>query len=322
MGDPPLELKFDDEPARFLSLVRPVLLAREVEHTLLWAILGHLVRRAAVAPSGAPTTATDPRPSPAPLLLRAERGGEVAGVAVQTPPRQLVLGEFEPGDAADVARALAARRDRRAGQTLPGVLGPNEAAAAFAQAWVEAGGAGSARPGMRQRLYQASDVLEVLGTRGRMRMARPADGPLIAAWLDAFEAEALPDETRRSERPARTSDDIAAWLDADETSGLALWETPEGPAAMAGYTGPTPSGIRISAVFTPPDKRRRGFATALVSWLSRRLLARFERVMLFTNLDNPTSNGIYRRIGYEPVRDVDAWVFEGGDALDDPRPGG
>jgi uncharacterized protein len=30
---------------------------------------------------------------------------------------------------------------------------------------------------------------------------------------------------------------------------------------------------------------------------------------LFTDLANPTSNGIYRRIGYEPVTDVERYAF-------------
>jgi uncharacterized protein len=58
-------------------------------------------------------------------------------------------------------------------------------------------------------------------------------------------------------------------------------------------------------VYTPLSERGHGYATALVADLSRSLLARGrKRCFLFTDLDNPTSNAIYQRIGYRPVMDV------------------
>lgn len=82
------------------------------------------------------------------------------------------------------------------------------------------------------------------------------------------------------------------------------------PVAMAGVSGRTPSGARVGAVYTPPDRRRRGYASALVATLSQAQLdagARF--CFLFTDLANPTSNKIYQDIGYEPVCDVDEYRF-------------
>jgi predicted GNAT family acetyltransferase len=34
-----------------------------------------------------------------------------------------------------------------------------------------------------------------------------------------------------------------------------------------------------------------------------------ERVLLHTDLANPTSNGVYQRIGYRPVHDVTEFEF-------------
>jgi predicted GNAT family acetyltransferase len=78
-----------------------------------------------------------------------------------------------------------------------------------------------------------------------------------------------------------------------------------GPRAMAATARPTPGGIAVNSVFTPPAGRGRGYATALVAALSRRMLADGRRFcVLFTDLANPTSNAIYARIGYRPVRDL------------------
>jgi predicted GNAT family acetyltransferase len=71
------------------------------------------------------------------------------------------------------------------------------------------------------------------------------------------------------------------------------------PVSASGWGGPTPNGIRVGPVYTPPGLRGRGYATALVAELSQTLLdAGRSFVFLYTDLANPTSNAIYERIGY------------------------
>ena len=71
---------------------------------------------------------------------------------------------------------------------------------------------------------------------------------------------------------------------------------------MSGYGGETPNGIRIGPVYTPPEQRGHGYATGLVAEQSRSLLAGGRRFcFLYTDLDNATSNALYRRIGYRLV---------------------
>jgi len=83
-----------------------------------------------------------------------------------------------------------------------------------------------------------------------------------------------------------------------------LWCDPD-PRTMAGSARPTQHAIAVNAVYTPPEWRKRGYATACVAELSRLLLARgYEFCVLYTDLANPTSNAIYSRIGYRPVRDL------------------
>jgi predicted GNAT family acetyltransferase len=80
---------------------------------------------------------------------------------------------------------------------------------------------------------------------------------------------------------------------------------------MAGVTGPTPHGIRVGPVYTPPSDRGHGFASAVTAAASQAQLDQGRRfVFLFTDLTNPTSNKIYQAIGYEPVIDIDQWSLE------------
>jgi predicted GNAT family acetyltransferase len=63
-------------------------------------------------------------------------------------------------------------------------------------------------------------------------------------------------------------------------------------------------------VYTPPTWRRRGYAGACVSALSAHLLAtEAQMCVLYAQLANPTSNGIYRSIGYRPVIEILLYRF-------------
>ena len=58
--------------------------------------------------------------------------------------------------------------------------------------------------------------------------------------------------------------------------------------------GRTPNGSRIGWVFTPPEWRGRGYASAC----------------LYTDLGNATLNALYQRIGYERMCDVIDYRFD------------
>jgi predicted GNAT family acetyltransferase len=70
---------------------------------------------------------------------------------------------------------------------------------------------------------------------------------------------------------------------------------------------------RIGPVYTPPELRRRGYASSAVAAVSRQALAAgAQRCALFTDLSNPTSNKIYADVGYRRIADWEEHLFEGG----------
>ena len=84
------------------------------------------------------------------------------------------------------------------------------------------------------------------------------------------------------------------------------------PVALATLTGPTPNGVRVSLVYTPPEHRGRGYASNLVARLSQHALDSGRKYcFLFTDQANPVSNSIYQKIGYRPVSDSERWEFSG-----------
>lgn len=272
----------------FLAEAGPFLAKREAEHNLLFGICSLLVR--------------DPQPFEGgpPYLAISEDDGRIVGAALRTPPYNLILSETD-----DLAAIEPLVRDvRDAVDTLPGVLGPGEAASSFVRAWCEREG-GSATLMMANRIYRASRATPSSGAEGAMRPYRDDDHDLAIRWFDAFLREALPEESESDPTEAQ----LRRRLD-DPDGGLRIWEDNGFPVSLAGFGSRTPNGIRVGPVYTPPELRGKGYATALVGQMTAALLERGHRYcFLFTDRANPTSNGIYQRIGYEAVTDVDQYAF-------------
>ena len=269
----------------FLADAGDFLIAREAEHNLILGLSGRL--------------RVDPRIfGEAPYFAVAREGGDVVAVAMRTPPHNLILSEVD--DEAALEPLAADAND--VFETLTGVIGPKVPVARMAQIW-EARSGQTAHLTLCQRSYRAEESLEPEGAPGTMRPYEERDRELVLAWMDAFVEEALP------EAPP---EDSARWLDrraADPDSGTMIWEDGE-PVSMGGYGGLTPNGIRVGPIYTPPELRCRGYATALTAAMTRMLLDGGRRFcFLFTDLANPTSNSIYQRIGYRPVTDIDQWSF-------------
>lgn len=213
---------------------------------------------------------------------------------IQTPPYRLILGE--PSSAASEIDDLLEPLLRALPADLPGVLGPVQLSARFAELYAARHGVEQVLA-MSERVHQCAQVILPAGVAGSMVRATPEHADLLVRWWRAFNEEAVPNEPDRA--VASVQRDLHA-----ETGGLWLWQVDGEPVALAGARGPTPSGIRIGPVYTPPEKRRNGYAAALVGSLTQKLLNEGrEFVFLFTNLANPTANALYRRLGYVGVAD-------------------
>ncbi|MBE3597589.1 MAG: GNAT family N-acetyltransferase [Limnochordaceae bacterium] len=275
--------------AEFLRLVEPFLLQHEAEHNLMLGIAASLSRE--------PDRFEQP-----PYLSAVEEAGQVIAAAVMTPPRNLVLSRVEAPGALDLfAGDLLA-----GGWSVPGVLGSKVVSRQFAELWHQRKGV-PFRSGMAQRIYALQQVRPVKGVPGRLRRVTENDRTLLVQWVTAFAAEALGEPD-----PTRAERFVDAHLRPEKRS-IFLWEDgqPPRPVSMAASGEPTPNGVRVNAVYTPPELRRRGYASACVAALSQWLLdSGYRYCFLYTDLNNPTSNHIYQAIGYEPVCDVDEYKFE------------
>jgi hypothetical protein len=242
------------------------------------------------------------------LWITVRSGADVVAAAMRTPPFNLYLPPVPPGVGRAVAAALHA-----AGQALPGVTGGTASAAEFVEAW-------TAHTGLVATLSR-SEGLHVLGTLvpaagvgGRPRPAGPADAALCTDWETAFQQEAVPDRPMLRQQVAES---VARRI---ERGTLLLWDDGAGPVSLACWHLPAAGVSRIGPVYTPPEQRCHGYAAAVTAAASEvALAAGAEHVMLFTDLANPTSNGVYARIGYRRVGDASEWTFSAGSPTPPPR---
>ena len=271
----------------FLEAAGAFLAAREAEHNLMLGICTNLKTR--------------PYGKEPPYFAVVSDSDRVVAAALRTPPFNLVLSMVDEPEA---LRMLADDAVRRYPE-LPGVLGEKSVARDFVELWKTLTGA-SARLKTAERNFECTRVIPPRAVGGRLRAARRDDRETLAVWLAAFTLEAL-GETAPLEDARRVAD---AWLEGRERR-MFFWEDGGDPVSMCGVSGETQSGIRIGAVYTPPELRGRGYASACVAAVTQAELDGGRRFcFLFTDLANPTSNKIYQAIGYEPVCDVDEDRFE------------
>ncbi|WP_406837727.1 GNAT family N-acetyltransferase [Streptomyces sp. AHU1] len=271
----------------FLALAGDFLRSRPAQHTVALTVTDGLHRRG-MSRYG----------ESAPVFGALERDGVVRAAFFRTPPYRLNLTPLDERGAQALAALLA-----DAEVEVPGVSADTDTVEAFAGAWGRRTGARSVLF-RGERLYRLGELsAPEPAPTGRPRVADEGDRDLLARWYAEF-AGAIGEGAHRR--------DPGAWAD-DRISygGITLWEDPEGtPVAMAGATPPVAGQLRIGPVYTPAHLRGRGYAGAVTAEVSRAAAASgVQEVLLFTDLANPTSNGLYRRIGYRPVSDFASYDF-------------
>jgi uncharacterized protein len=256
---------------QFCQRTHDLLLQHEAEHNLLLAILQTLEQR---------SQADQP-----PYLAWIEEHKRVQGVAIHLPLRNVVLSKMSQAETA----ALFAEDIFRSKRQPLGVAGLPREVQTFVQVWQQLTRQ-SAWVAMEMHVHQLTQVKPIRPTNGRLRVAKEGDRALALDWSHAFDQEAF----------GQIQDWTEQVVDRQLQQGnIYLWEDHK-PVSMAMGRGSNPGGGHIGPVYTPPDYRCRGYATACVAALSQRLLNQgHQSCFLFTDQANPTSNHIYQTIGYQ-----------------------
>jgi uncharacterized protein len=273
-----INVLFSEDPAFVLNRAGVFLSSQPVLHNLILTILHARVAQG----------------DPGRYWMAVQREDTV-GVVVQSPLTfPATLTPMEPPVTTAMADAIA-----EAGVALPGINGEAATAALFAGQWSERSKS-AATPFQGNRLYEFLESGQAPEIEGKLRQAGPIDRSLMILWTRAFQQE-IGESANDTE--LRVDRGLAA-------RQLWLWDRSGETVSMAVSREPVHGVVRLSGVYTPPDKRRHGYAAACVHALSKQLGDAGYRCILYTDLGNPTSNSIYRRIGYRAVAEALRYRFE------------
>ncbi len=282
-----MELRRFENAEDFYKRVEPFLLEREAVHNLTLGIAATLIND--------PERYTDLN-----YTALVEEDGKVVAVALRTPPHNIQVSLTDRPE----ALALVAEDALAVYGSLPGVIGPADMSKTFAEQWRNVSGQPGKR-GMTMQIYRLDAVNPAEGVSGRLRQATRDDRDLLLEWVPAFHIDALGE----APNPDEVKSAVESYIKA-ENRAMYLWEDGK-TASMAANVGPTPNGCRVSMVYTPPELRRKGYASACVAALSQLMLDDGRKFcFLFADQKNPTSNHIYQEIGYRPVCDMNEYLFE------------
>jgi len=230
------------------------------------------------------------------------------GLALQTDPnRFLVLSWMGEKALPPLVQQVQSAIDTGVGPH--GAWGSEPTAGIFAGLWSSRTGV-MARLSMPQGVYRLTKLNEISLFHGEFRAARTEDLDLLAGWYSAFTRDA-------GLEPHERVDPSEAHLPTErliQEQRLHVWcasvdNGPLRPVAMANLARETPGGTCLNLVYTPRELRGRGFAGAVTWHLSSQVLATGRFAFLFTDLRNPCSNALYRKLGYRFAGDHASYVF-------------
>jgi hypothetical protein len=234
-----------------------------------------------------------------PLFCAVNDSNGISALTWRTPPHPVGLA-WHAGDPEEVVSLLVETIHSRWAE-IPGVTGHREVTEPFADRWCRDFGT-SMKSTMAQRIYRLDSVSDVPSVPGRMRLATMADKDLVSEWRRAFVVEAASPTSQNIPEP-----DVTPFI---EKGTVYVWEYSENPVSMVMKGRSTEHGMSVTLVYTPPELRRNGYATACVANVCREILkSGYDFCTLYTDLSNPTSNSIYMKIGFRPICDSVEYSF-------------
>ena len=280
--DIPMTWTLTDDVDEYLTTVSPFLAGDPVTETVMLTLARSLEERG-----------VDAFGQDKPLMgWWAGPAGETSAALVQMPGRPLFVSR-SPVAALDDLDSVLALHAERIREVRVGAAQEDVVSVGVLRRTGKA-----PTPLIRTRLYQLGWLVDPEPMpEGAAFLATADDLPLAADWVGAFLTDV---------GEADTADQIVAQTRERIGRGeIRLWRRADGVAvAMATLSAPIEGMSRISLVYTPREHRRRGYAGAVTAALGRIAVdAGTERILLFTDLANPTSNALYQRLGFQPVAD-------------------
>ncbi len=286
-----MKLTQHDAPEDLLRIIEPLLLANESENNLFLGLLIQYTHH--------PEQQEDDH-----FWFSIEDTGEILLAGWRTPP--FPFGIWAPETGYEPALQCFVEFLKEKNKEVPGVVARKNVADTFSRMAHNEFKLETFFT-MEQGLYECREVDESLLGSGSIRLASLGDLELLTDWVIAFYIDVLNTKPLRSETREKLETEISAGM-------YYLYEIDGHPVSTAANARPMKNGITVNMVYTPDHQRSNGYATACVAQLTQKLLKEgWKFTALYTDLNNPTSNSIYKKIGYR-------WVTESAEHRFKPQP--
>ena len=213
-------------------------------------------------------------------------------LATWTPGRNVVLSRMRADQAVSLASYLSQ-------QSLQGVSGHLPEIEAFADHWVNGVEGRSRRLDQTLILYDLPELITPPPCPGGIQACSRADLDHVYRWILDFHKETDP----KTPRPRQATVDLSL-----ARGSYWYWTVDNQPVSLVGLRWITAENSRIAPVYTPPDKRRHGYASALVYEVAKYALDA-GRCTLFADQAYPASNSVYQALGFRPGPVFQLWEF-------------
>ncbi|PFA55960.1 GNAT family N-acetyltransferase [Bacillus sp. AFS054943] len=226
-----------------------------------------------------------------PIFMGAAKQGEEMVVFLQTEEKKQII--VANAEISGVAIKVLAKELTKVYPDIPGLIGNKKIVQKLAEeiAMLENKKTNVA---MEQGIYELKQVKKKWNGDGIFREVSSDELPLIEQWIYQFcEDVKLPTTKEEAKQTAHTL------INNSRLFGL---EVDGKLVSVAAKTRPTNNNITVNFVYTPKEARKKGYASNCVAALSQHLLDEgYKTTTLYTDLANPTSNKIYKEIGYEQI---------------------
>jgi uncharacterized protein len=275
------ELRTYQTPQAYLDATLAFLERREIENNLLIGLPNGFTDKNAAKPNC--------------HFLSCFRDGVITASSVKTWVKAIIAGT----DYTNEELQLIADYYRTNDNNVQGVVGESSIAEKFAKIY---------HSGDVTRhvmiTHELTQIKALSHSNGNLEQGRIDDIELLTDWYLAFI-----DDTHI--RPRLTREEAKNNLSFRiEGGNVFVWRDGGELVSIAATVRKTTNAAILGIVYTPPELRGKGYASTLVGQLTENLLSSgFTKCGLLTEADNPTSNKIYRRIGYEPIGEYTDIVF-------------
>lgn len=186
--------------------------------------------------------------------------------------------------------------------TLTGINARRDFSELFCKKWSDATHC-SFEPTMRMTLFVLHELQHISTCMGHSEVANEHDFDQLFTWMKCFHQE-VPignDDEQYFNSHIRTI--------LQDKNGF-LWKDPES-VSMVFRERPQNKGVSIGYVYTPKKLRKQGYSTSLVHDVCKRSFDEgYQYCTLFADVNNPTSNSIYKKIGFQEICEYAIYTFK------------